>query len=140
MTTITTDSRDKHESIKQLQNFHLDIDFTIGNESADERVITIQAKEAKSQANVSERVGFMLYLSDDAEGDGLIATAPDGGISVSAAGSFLPVVADKLGYIVTGATGAATLYVSDSGAKTFYMCAVDPAGRLNVSSAITFAA
>lgn len=139
MTTITTDSRDKHESIKQLQNLHLDIDFTIGNEAADERTITIQVKEAKSQANVSERVGFMLYLSDDAEGDGLIATAPDGSISVSA-GSFLPVVADKLGYVVTGATGAASLILGHSGAKTLYMVAVDPAGRLNVSGAITFAA
>lgn len=139
MTTITTDSRDKYESIKQLQNLHLDIDFTVGNEVADERTITIQVKEAKSQANVSERVGFLLYLSDDAEGDGLIGTAPDGGIAVSA-GSFLPVVADKLGYVVTGATGAASLIVGDSGAKTFYMVAVDPAGRLNVSGAITFAA
>lgn len=140
MTTITIDSRDKHESIKQLQNFHLDIDFTIGNEVDDERAISVQVKEAKSQSNVSERIAFTLYLSDDAEGDGLIATAPDGGFSFST-GSYLALVSNKMYTVVTNASGAAAFNLAHTGgAKTLYAIAIDPAGRLNVSSAITFAA
>lgn len=79
------------------------------------------------------------WLSDDSGGDGVVATAPDGGIDATT-GVLTHVVADKTGFVNCDATGAIVLTVEESGTDTFYLVLKLPTGRVVVSSAITTAA
>lgn len=140
MTSISTDTRDKYESIKELQNLHLNAAIVVGTESADVINVTIQLKQAKSGNDLAERGAVFAYLSDDANGDSIAATAPDGNVAVGTDGLLIPVVADKAFRLVSEADGDIDLDIGESGAATWYLILVMPDGRLIASDAITFAA
>ena len=81
------------------------------------------------------------YISDDAAGDSIAATAPDGGVAIGTDGLAVPVVANKAWQLVSESDGDIDLTLTHAaGADTFYLIVVLPSGQLVASDAITFAA
>lgn len=87
---ITAQTEAKYDAIKELQNAHLDASLTVGTESVDAINVAIQLKYDKSRAD-SVRRTVLAYLSDDANGDSLIATVPSGGLAIGTDGVLIPV-------------------------------------------------
>ena len=111
--------------------------FTIGAESGN--VIKVTATLKRDGQAIDYRAGVMGYLSTDADGDNLAASAPTGGFAVAAKGVAIEVVADKSALFITDANGQFDINITDTGTPTFYLVLVLPDGSLVVSGAITFA-
>ncbi len=110
--------------------------FSVGAEAAN--VIRVTAR--LSRAGRRTRAALWMYLSDDAEGDGLIATAPSGGVAAGTKGAILAEpVADKVLLVQFNEHGEAELDITEAGVKTLYLVGVMPNGALQASRAITFA-
>jgi hypothetical protein len=109
-------------------------------EDGDVVTVTIQLYADAQGARALENVASVdFWLSDDSGGDGVAATAPDGGIAATTGGDN-QVVAGKSGFLTSDATGAIVITVEESGSDTFYLVLRLPTGRVIVSSALTFAA
>jgi len=116
-----------------------EVEFTIGAETGgDTRNVGIQLK--LGEVNVVERCGVLAYLSDDANGDSIAGTAPDGGVTIGTDGLAIPLVAGKAFELVSEADGAIDLDIVESAGDTWYLILVGPDGALQASGAITFAA
>lgn len=116
------------------------VEFTVGAEAANSINVAIQLKDgAGDDMAVANAVWF--YLSDDAGGDGVTATAPDGDIAVGTDGAILAeATADKVFLILSEADGDIDLDIGEAAGGTWYLVAVLPDGHISVSDAITFAA
>jgi hypothetical protein len=114
-------------------------EFTIGDEETDVINVAIQLTDNAGDP-IEVAAAVRAYLSDDADGSSLAATAPDGGVAIGANGVAIPLVADKAFELVSAADGTVDLDIEESGAATFYLVLIMPDGRLVVSDAITFAA
>lgn len=139
MTEITTETENKYESIQEMQNLHLDATITVGSEAANVINVAIQLETAKAQAALAERGAIMAYLSDDANGDSLTATAPTGGVAIGTDGLLITVVTNKAFWLTSEADGDIDIDITDTGTPTFYLILVMPDGRLKASGVITFA-
>lgn len=64
--------------------------FVVGAEAVNVINVAIQLKDS-SPADMAVRSSLFAYLSDDANGDSLIATAPDGGCAIGTDGLMIPV-------------------------------------------------
>lgn len=113
--------------------------IVIGAEASNVINVDVQLRDAKAAA-VAESRWVDVYLSDDSAGDGLCATAPDGGVAIGTDGTILNApVASKMFQIWTESTGQFDIDITHAaGAATYYLCIRD-GGRLYVSSAIAFA-
>lgn len=112
--------------------------FTIGAETANAITVNIQFKDRNQ--NVTERVAVQAYLSDDANGDSVAASAPTS-VAAGADGVYIPLVAGKHFTLISEADGDMDLVVTlSSGADTWYLVLIMPDGSLKVSGALTFAA
>ena len=109
-------------------------DGTLGNV----RNVTVRLLD-RGVAVVGPRL-FTMWLSDDADGTGLAASAPN--LQILAEGQVLhEVVADKLVVALSNAAGLAAVAIGpQAGADTFYLAVADPQGAVHVSAAIEFAA
>lgn len=114
------------------------VDFTIGAEASNVINVGIQLKDGIR--NLGQRAGVIAYLSDDANGDAIAATAPSVGVSIGTDGLAIPIVADKALHLVSESDGHIDLDIEEAGAATWYLVLVLPDGSLKVSDAITFAA
>jgi hypothetical protein len=136
---IVEETEDRYSAIKELQNAHLDASFTIGAEASNAINVAIQLKYDKSRADTVRRSVFA-YLSDDANGDSIVATVPDGGWAIGTDGLLIPVVTSKAAHLTSESDGDIDVTITHAaGAKTVYLILVMPNGRLVASSAITFA-
>lgn len=115
--------------------------FVVGIETGGNVInVSIQLKDAAG-GDVGTRQGVFAYLSDDANGDSIVATAPDSGWAIGTDGLLIPVVASKAAYLVGEADGDIDVNITHAGgAKTCYLILVLPNGKLAASGAITFAA
>ncbi len=114
-------------------------DFTVGAEGSNIITVAIQLKDCRGNA-VAERVSLPFFLSDDANGDSIVAT----GVTSLAAGTDGVFINDgvsaKSGRLVTEADGQADLAIEfTGGAKTLYLVLIMPDGSLVPSDAIVFA-
>lgn len=117
-----------------------DVSFTVGAEVDNSINVAIQLKNGIG-GNRSERTAVFAYLSDDANGDSIAGTAPDGNVAIGTDGVLIPVVADKAFYLISESDGDIDLDIGlTTGADTWYLVVVLPNGDLKVSGAITFAA
>lgn len=94
------------------------------------------------QANISERIAFDWYLSGDADGDGQLATAPNGGVAIGTDGFILEAwttTTDTVGKGLTTSTGAIDFDITDTTTPTMYLIVILPSGKIIPSGAITFA-
>lgn len=115
----------------------LDVDFTIGDQDGTTINVAIQLNDAGGTA-LATRASVMAYISDDANGDSIAATAPDGGWSIGTDGLLIPIVANKAAVLVSEADGDIDIDVVESGTDTFYVIVILPNGKLVASGALSF--
>lgn len=139
MANPTQQTEYKYGAIRELQELHTNVSFTIGAEAANAIAVTIQLRDGKTGAECNERRAVHAYLSDDANGDSIVATAPDGGWAIGTDGLLIPVVANKAAILVSESDGDIDVAITHAaGAKTVYLIVV-AGGILHASGAITFA-
>lgn len=109
---------------------------TAGAEAADAIIVTIQAKDINATNWSETRLLFRVWISDTAYGEVTTTLLPT--VTVSSGGE-LECLGNYQYLIVAGATGAATITITISGAATLYVMA-ECDGKVYASSVITFAA
>jgi hypothetical protein len=112
--------------------------FSVGTEGTDAIIVGVQLK-TEAGVDIAHRGVVHAYLSDDANGDSLVASAPSGGVAIGTDGLAIPLVANKAFLLTSEADGDIDLSITEAGAKTCYLAVVLPNGKLTVSGAITFA-
>lgn len=113
--------------------------LVVGAEDTNVIKVTGTLKDSSGNA-LAVRTQVRAYLSDDANGDSIVATAPSGGAAIAANGVAIPVVAGKAFLITSEANGVFDLNITEAGTKTEYLIVVMPNGALIASGAITHAA
>lgn len=137
---ITRETENKYESIRELQNLHLDAAITVGAENTNAINVAVQLKSDKGQQAIATRRHVRAFLSGASTGATVLGSAPNGGAAIGTNGAIIAsIVANKVFDIVTDASGRFDLTITDSGTPTMYLVVVMPNGRLVVSGAITFA-
>jgi len=113
--------------------------FTIGSQAGD--VINVGIQLEDGDGNDLAAIGAVLaYLSDDSAGDGVTATAPDGGVAIGTDGSVIAAItAGKVFLLQSESDGDIDLDITESSTGTWYLAVILPNGKLAVSGAITFA-
>lgn len=115
------------------------VTFMVGAEASNVINVGLQFK-GQSLGDGTERCNLFAYLSDDANGDSIVAVAPSGGVAVGTDGLAIPLVAGKAWNITSEADGDVDLNITHVGAKTCYLIVVLPNGGTVKSGAITFSA
>lgn len=115
------------------------VTITVGAEDTNVVNVAIQYEDVGG-ADLGVRGACLAYISDDANGDSIAATAPDGGWAIGTDGLLIPVVANKAAYLVSESDGDVDVDVTESGTDTFYVIVVLPNGELVASDALSFAA
>jgi len=112
--------------------------FTIGTEAADEINVAIQLLDGNGDAMATRSAGAF-YLSDDADGDTVVAATTS--LAIGTDGVAIEYVSNSAGLFISEADGDVDVTIGDaSGAATYYLVLAMPSGELVVSDAITFAA
>ena len=115
-------------------------DITVGADAGTTVTINIQALQGGGD-EIDTIATFFAFLSDDADGIGVSAAAPDGGVAAGTDGEIIAaVVADLVFLLQTEADGDLDLVLTETGTATWYLVLIDAYGRMHVSDAITFAA
>jgi hypothetical protein len=127
------------DELNALDGAPLDVDFTIGSEAGNVINVGIQLNDAGGTA-LATRASVYGYLSDDANGDSIAGTAPDGGWAIGTDGLLIPGVTNKSAIFVSEADGDIDINITESGTDTWYLILILPNGLLAASGAITFAA
>jgi hypothetical protein len=109
--------------------------ITVGAEAANVINVAIQLKDAAA-ADLARRGFVQAYLSDDANGDSIVATAPDT-VAIGTDGLYIPLISAKRFDLVSEADGNIDINITKSGADTFYLVLII-GDKLTVSGAITF--
>jgi hypothetical protein len=113
--------------------------ITVGTENTDVINVSIQLKDADAN-DVTSRQSIRAYLSDDANGDSLIASVHSGAVAIGTDGLAIELVTKKCWQLVSEADGDIDINITEAGTKTAYLVLVMPDGTLFVSGAITHAA
>jgi hypothetical protein len=115
--------------------------IVVGAENAGTGVINvaIQLIDANG-ADLAMRACVMSYLSNDANGDSVVAPVHSGAVAIGTDGLLLPMVAKTNFMLTSEADGDIDINITEAGAKTAYLVLVMPNGSLVVSGAITHAA
>jgi hypothetical protein len=114
-----------------------DCSFTIGPEVADVRNVAIQLKDGQGKA-LTERASVFAYLSSDAEGDVLLASAPTT-VAIGTNGMAIELITKKVWQLQSNASGQIDLDITIATAATYYLIVVLGGGKMKASSVITFA-
>ena len=140
MANPTEQTEYKFGAIRELQELHTSVSFVIGAEAANIINVGIQLKDGKTGVDCGERRSVLIYLSDDANGDSIVATAPSGAVAIGTDGVLHDIGggSKKVFMAVSEADGDIDINITEVAAKTLYMIVV--AGNLlHASAAITFA-
>lgn len=117
----------------------LDAKITVGAEDTNVINVAVQMLDYDNGSEINERVQVGFYLSDDANGDSIAATAPSGGMAIGTDGLMIEWTDNKAGVLVCESDGDIDIDITETGADTWYLILVMPDGRLVASGAITFA-
>lgn len=129
-------------SVAELDVFNgapMDATITVGVEGTNTINVAIQLKNADGD-DLAVRGNVKAYLSDDANGDSIVATAPSGGGAIGTDGLAIPLVTNKAWMLTSESDGDIDITFTETGTKTMYLILVFPNGKLKASGAITFAA
>jgi hypothetical protein len=124
--------------LNTLDNVLTSVSYTIGTEATNAITVNIQFLDAAGVA-MATRASCRFFLSDDANGDSLAATAPDGGVAAGTDGFIEAITANKSFFGFSEADGDLDVVITETGADTWYLIAVMPNDSYVVSAAITFA-
>lgn len=125
--------------LNKLDGAPFDVDFTIGADAGTTINVALQLNDAGGAA-LATRASVLAYLSDDANGDAIAATAPSSGWAIGTDGLLIPVVANKAAVLVSEADGDIDITLTEAGTDTWYLIVVLPNGLLAASGAIAFTA
>lgn len=98
---------------------------------------SIVLKDADGAA-LTVRTNVLVYLSDDANGDSLVGTAPSGGWATTTDGLMISMVTNKAAWFTSESNGQIDFTITEAGAKNVYVVLVTPLGGLIVSSVDAF--
>ena len=112
-----------------------EVSFVVG--ASDTGTVAIQLGDHNGD-NLDARGSVFAYLSDDANGSSIAATAPSGGVAIGTDGFLIPVVADKAFFLCSDADGKVDIILTEAAADTWYLVVVLPNGTHLVSDDITF--
>jgi hypothetical protein len=113
------------------------VTFSIAAEGSNTIIASVQLK--RGLTDIAKRAFCHMYLSDDANGDSIIAVAVTA-LAAGTDGMYQALVAAKSGFFTSEADGDIDVSINyTGGAKTVYLVVVLPNGELMVSSAIVFA-
>ena len=114
------------------------VSFAVGPLTSHVINVAVQLQDANWQ-NLTQRGAVRAYLSDNADGSTLTATAPGTSVGIGTNGLELELVTKKVFELVSNASGQVDLNLSDNtGAKTWYLVVILPDGSLNISPAMIF--
>jgi hypothetical protein len=117
-----------------------DATITIGAENTGAGTIAVSIQFLDAIGNeVEQRVAVDAYLSNDANGDSLITTAPSSGVAIGTDGLAIVQVTGKAWKFVSEADGDLDIVLTEASTLTCYLILCMPDGRLKASEAITFA-
>jgi hypothetical protein len=125
--------------INTLDNVVAGVGYTIGSDTGTTITVNIQFNDAAGTA-MATRSALYFFLSDDANGDSLAATAPSGGIAAGTDGWIEAITANKSFWGHSEADGDLDVVLTEAGADTWYLGAKMPNGSIIMSAAITFTA
>jgi len=91
---------------------------TITPGTADSGAVEIQLEDAAGE-DFGESGMVLAWVSDDAAGDVLAVTAPDGGVAIGTDGTLFDVIANKMFWLKSEADGHIDLVITESGTDTF---------------------
>ncbi len=112
--------------------------ITVAAENTNVVAVQIQLLDSGG-VDLAVRGSVFAYLSDDANGDSIVATAPDTVAAVTD-GVVVPLIAGKYFALMSEADGDIDINVTEDGTKTCYLVVVLPSGQHVVSAAIPTAA
>lgn len=124
--------------INKLSGAPLHATMAVGAETSNAITVSVQLQNG-SGVDLAVRGSTVSYLSDDANGDSVIATVPSGGVAAGTDGVIIPVVVGKAFILISEADGDIDVVITEAGVKTCYLILVMPTGKLIASGAITFA-
>lgn len=116
-------------------NLVTDVEFTVGAEATNAINVAIQLNNRGQ--DLGEAGAVYIYLSDDANGYSLAASAPSSGWAIGTDGLLIPVVANKAALFISEGDGDIDITITESSAKDFYVVVVLPSGKLVIQK-ITF--
>jgi hypothetical protein len=116
---------------------NMSVSFTVGTEATNAINIAMQFKDGLNK-NLTGIKHVKWWLASNAAGT-TIASAPASGIAIGTNGTLIESINNVYGTLITNATGAADVTITDAGTPTFYLVIGLPNGSISVSSAITFA-
>jgi hypothetical protein len=125
--------------LNKLDGAPLAATFAIGADAGGTISVGIQLQDGNA-ADLAVRGSVFAYLSNDANGDAIATTAPDGGWAIGTDGLLIPVVAGKAAQLVSEADGDIDITITESGTATWYLILVLPNGKLVASTAIALTA
>lgn len=112
--------------------------ITVGTESTNVINVAVQLTDGNGD-NIATRQTFYAYLSDDANGDSIAATAPATSVAIGTDGVLDEITTKKSWMLTTESDGNVDIDITETGADTWYL--VVCLGPIRVASgAITFAA
>ena len=71
-----------------------------------------------------------IYLSDDAAGLVIAASAPSGGWVIGTNGLLIPLVTNKAAHFISNAAGLLDISITEASTKIFYANLVHPTGKI----------
>ena len=117
----------------------LDAQMTVGTEAANVINVAVQLIDWDNSNPLDERAQVGFYMSDDAAGDSIAASAASVGIAIGTDGLMIEWTANLAGMLVSEIDGDIDIDIEEAGVDTWYLILVMPDGRLVASDAITFA-
>ena len=119
-------------------DLRIDAKFTVGTEAADAINVAVQLVDRQNGNEVGQRVGLAWYLSADANGDAIAASAPSGGIAIGTDGLLLEWTNNLSGWVVCESDGDIDVTLTETGDGYFYLALVMPDGKVMTSGIIDF--
>lgn len=113
------------------------ISFTVGADAGTTVNVALVFKNPNGEV-IAQRGAVEAYLSDDANGDSIAASAPSGGVAIGTNGLAIPVVTSKAWLLTSESNGLLDLTITEAGAATWYLIVRLPNGKLTASGAIVF--
>ncbi len=113
--------------------------FTVGTKSGNTINVAVQLQDARGQS-ISQIAKAKVYLSDNADGSTLTATATTSALAVATNGVLLDIpVTGKVCEVISNALGQFDLnLIQTSGGTNYYLVVVMPDGSISVSPVVGF--
>lgn len=123
----------------KLDDFEFPFSVTLTVNAEDSNAVTVNGQVIDGDGNaMTTRVNLPFFISDDANGDSIAGTAPDGGFAAGTNGWVDVITTGKSGRVMTEASGAFDIVVTESGTDAFYLGIVMPDGHVVMSSAMSY--